>query len=210
MDNVSTEQKFATFRSISELSNVDILQDFLEKNMKRHSCAMLHDEDDWKVILSDLFLAEGVLVLEMGTNQEMKAMMLAVVTDSQLRVLEYVGRDEDYKFLAGCALTSLNLPENTEVFISRISSQVRVLNVERSLALYAQEYPDVCMQIRVVGDDSILENNGTYRLEGGVCVKIPMESCCTECIQADCIKSINELSEWLFADGLPHMSLMLN
>ena len=210
VDDVTTGQQITVFRSMSELENVDTLQDFLEKNMKLHSCAMLHDEDDWKVVLSDLFLAEGVLVVEKGTNQEIKAMMLAVVADSQLRVLEYVGREEDYKLLVGCAFTSLNLPQNTDVFISRTSSQVRVLNVERSLTLYAQEHPDVCMKIRVVGDDCILENNGIYRLEGGVCVKMPMGSCCAECIQADHIKSIKELSEWLFADGLPHMSLMLN
>lgn len=85
-----------------------------------------------------------------------------------------------------------------------IPSMLRIINAHQALELYAKSHVDKVANILVTDDDDIPYNNAYYILKNGH-VKKTSEPC-----KSAMRLSIKELAEFLFADKLGEMNLMLN
>lgn len=183
----------------------------LEKALSQRPGSVLHTADDFAVVLDDLFLAGGAVGVRKDAAGRVAALLLAFPCGNRLCIQESCAPSAASEaVLVEAMLRTFDLPAGAPVQYPVNAAQVRVLNVEKSLSLLAASQPELKAVVRIVGDETILANNGFYRVQDGRCCKIPSPSCCTESLRADRILHIGQLPELLFGEVWPRLSLMLN
>ena len=80
---------------------------------------------------------------------------------------------------------------------------VRVINVMKTLELYAAAHRELTLSLRITGDDHLCENNGCYAIKDGTVCR----STCN--IDGFTPLTINQLSELLFKEAPLEMPLVL-
>lgn len=185
--------------------NPDV-QQYINEKLSQKEAAVLHPENDFKVIMGDLALAKGQVVSVLKDNRII-ATAITWSKDQSTYINELLADSEEAK----CEILHYLFQQGTnEILITQASSKdegeplgmLRIIDVKEVLDIYAQANPDKNMDFNIT-DDLIKDNEGYYRIEKGVCLKEQLKEGIKE-------KSLIELTQELFTPLSPHMSLMLN
>lgn len=180
---------------------------FFNAQMQLRSCCIQHTSDDFEVILADLSLSGGACWM-VKEGERLCGVICCVPHVHHVEVKEMLlvaGASSD----AALALLAAQYGKDTIETITPSSAthelgMARVIHAEACLRLYAQMHPQDAHTLYVYGDEGIPENNGCYRIEGGMCRRLSeTPSTCT-------VYTIPELTRWLLRGETPYMSLMLN
>lgn len=187
---------------------------YLAERLRRMQGAVVHSLEDMDVVFEALFLEGGcVVVAECCGEVVGVAMAVSGAGSKTMTVIELQAETVAVERLLCCkAAQALDVPADGMVvpYVSTYDVQMRIIRVPEVLQAVAAAHPDMTCSIRIVGDDVIPENNGVYRIEGGGCRYLGVPDCCAECVCVDKIMDVVQLSEWVFDDGAPYLSMMLN
>jgi len=210
--NTNHSDESITLKSINHFSPT-AWQYLYHKQVSR-PCCVLHTEENFRVIVSDLQLSGGKIHL-LYHKESIKGIAMAYPTSnpkalligeiaassnkSRNQLLQAICLQEKVDELKvmlppaeapGCPTTSLGM--------------ARILRAEPMLQLYAAAHPERQINIKL-SDKELPENNGYYHIEQGECRK-------SERQPAICYKPLSaaELTAMLLLDEQPYMSLMLN
>lgn len=184
--------------------------EYFDRMMAQRTCCIQHDEKDYKVILEDLELSGGG-VCTAHDNNNMVGMVMVVPQGNVLHVKELFAQNEAVKesLLREAALhnhasrISLLLPP-AEGEPGKKLGMARIVYAKSVLQLYAAAHPDLELNIELT-DEQIAKNNGYFYVVNGKCMttrkRIP---------GVHLNLSIGELTQMVFKDVQPYMSLMLN
>lgn len=185
--------------------------EYLNRKLRERTCCIQHTEKDFRVILSDLQLAQGS-IYTLNNRGRIVALAVAYPTDnSQWYIGEIVSDTEGMRSLLlqricrkleVASLEILTPPVGNEA--GRPLGMARIINAKTMLHLYAAAHPEMEANIYLT-DEQVSANNGYYYLSGGKCMnsakRLP---------GSHLALTIGELTEKIFAASSPYMSLMLN
>jgi predicted acetyltransferase len=178
--------------------------DFFNEQLLKKPYAILHTEEDFKVVLGALQLEHGSLLVAF-TAEHISG--VALVT-SEGKILELLANSATER---AALLREVGLRYRLQAVtcvVEPVSAakkpfgMLRVISAEKLLKLYAATHFDCSMTINL-RDEELPENNGCYTLSQGVCAK-------SEVTQETAIWTIQQLSAFLFENTTPHVSLMLD
>lgn len=204
---------YTIYNSKNGLPEEVIVRYFAER-LGRMQGAVVHSSEDMDVVFETLFL-EGGVVVTAECCSEVVGVAIAVrgpgletmtIIESQAESIAVE------QFLCRKAAEALNVPADGMVipYVSTYDVQMRIIRIPEVLKAVAAAHLDMACSLRLVGDDAIPENNGIYRLEGGDCRFGGVPDCCAESVCVDRIMDVVQLSKWVFDDGGPYLSMMLN
>lgn len=191
-------------------NRLDEWQSYLDTRLRRVPFAFLHDADNLRAALANVFLSNGC-VAEARTDGRCCGLLIAApIADGLVMILEqFADSDDIAASLKHAARTALD--EEGVCVIQRNTVMLRVINVIEALRAYARLHPDVHMLLRITGDEHIPENNGLYALRGGLCEKVSEKDDCPENSPDSCKEiPVGSLPALLFPDKGPYLSLMNN
>ena len=185
--------------------------EYLHRKLSERSCAILHDEEDYKVILADIQLSGGCVYSALTEEVVTGIAFVEPQAGNSLRVTELIADDEEIKnSLLRKASNDFNAKRLTIIAPSgkddaeRPLGMARIIYARAILQLYAAANPKDEMNIELT-DKQLSMNNGYYYLVNGKCMttkkRLPGSH-----LQLN----ISELTEKLFSGYQPYMSLMLN
>lgn len=184
--------------------------DYLNNKNRERPCTVLHNEDDFKVILEDLALSGG-RVFTAHNDGQITGIATVEPTKTSLRVTELFADNEEIrnallkKASAEFSIDRLKIITPAEADTdARPMGMARIIYAKAILQLYAAANPTVEMNIELT-DKQLSINNGYYYLVDGKCMttkkRLPGSH-----LQLN----ISELTEKLLLSYQPYMSLMLN
>ena len=200
----------------SEKLTIKLIQDFdaevyqyFDAHQRLRNCALLHTQEDFKVICADLSLAQsGVFVI----YQDDTIVGLSIAYDRAefIEINELMADKLEYEQALYAAIQDKfegkKLIRYTRANNHNYSplGMARIINAPQVLQDYAHAFPDKEMRIHLI-DNQIESNNHCYHLLGGksLIVENPKE---TEYATMD----ISTLCKELFTPLHPYMNLMLN
>jgi len=194
---------------------------FFDKKMKERPCCIQHSQDDFNVILDDLYLAEGKLFVS-RLNGEITGLAFCYAIEKVLHVPELFFDNESVRdTLLFSAAKQMNVKD-----ISCITPAIdetgdtlgmaRIVDAERMLQIYAVQHPELEISFNLK-DKFIEKNNAFFSMKSG---KIRKEG-----IKEDYLElTIQQLTQALLGYKIkdlpkelhilpkqtPYMSLMLN
>ncbi|WP_455586974.1 GNAT family N-acetyltransferase [Bacteroides sp.] len=183
---------------------------YLNRKMSERPCCIQHTPTDFKVILADLKISEGILYVAI---EKEKIAGIAIVYPQKhgLEINELFAETKEIEEALLCQiqqeagtdeLTILTPPmaDNEQ----RVLGMARIIDAKTILQLYATFYPDVEMNIELT-DKMLVSNNGHYYLCKGKCM-FSKERLPGSHLQL----TIEELCEKIITPLRPYMSLMLD
>lgn len=203
---------------------LDKLYRFFDTCLRRRSCCMVHERNDFEVICSDIRLDGGEVVALADEVEELSALAFAVPHDGRTVVKELLAVDDTAREAAlhevsrvfpDAPVVVLTPPGEGRGTLQRMG-MMRIVDVSAMLSIVAQNYPALRAVVRVT-DPILPANNGLYRLVDGGC-RQDSADCGTMC---DLDVGVAELAVILFGDSRqsslinfpsvrPYMSLMLD
>lgn len=180
---------------------------YFSRKMSERPCCVLHSEEDFDVVLADLYLSEGSLWVA-RRDGAVTGLAFCVPTPDICRIGEcladtpavartLVNRACEHTFMQEAECLHPVAPDEA----GRPLGMLRIIRVADVLALHARTHPDVEACWRIT-DPDIPENNVCIRLSQGTATPAaPDEGIPT---------GIGELAARLWRDERPYMSLMLN
>lgn len=209
--DTDSESVIYVYRSRPDAATEQSWQRCLDAALRRRPGTVLHDAEDFAVVMADNFQCGGGVCAMTGADGETQALLVVRQEADGVEVREGCAVSLPVlRRLENRAREAFGLPATAPVWWRRRAAQVRVLNVQRALELKAAAAPELSLTVRVVGDEVLPENNGFYRLANGICTRVPAPMCCSESLSADVIRHVSELPAWLFAGAWPRLSLMLD
>ena len=178
--------------------------DFFNDQLLKKPYAILHTEEDFKVVLGALHLENGS-VLVVFTAEQISG--VALVT-SEGKILELLANSATER---AALLREVGARYDLEVVTCLVEAvgaakkpfgMLRVISAEKLLKLYAATHFDCSMTIHL-RDEELPENNGCYTLSQGVCAK-------SEVTPETTAWTMQQLATFLFENSTPHVSLMLD
>ncbi|HIZ27028.1 MAG TPA: GNAT family N-acetyltransferase [Candidatus Barnesiella merdipullorum] len=199
----------------------DELYRFFDAQMRRRSCCLLHEPDDFEVICGDNRLDGGEVVALANEVGELSALAFVVPHDDRTVVKELLAVSDEahdaalheaMRLFPGVPLTVMAPPESEEGSLQRVG-MMRIVDVPAMLSAVAQNHPGLQVVVRVT-DPLLPGNDGAYRLGDGECRCVETDSC-------DLDVDVAELALVIFGDShqaslidfpsmRPYMSLMLD
>ncbi len=181
---------------------------YFNEKMSERPCCIQHTEEDFRVIMEDLKQGGGHLYIAREADH-LVGMAFTIAEGDTLRVLECLSDNvEVQNALVRKAACEQSCSQVRAVAFppacGRYLGMARVLNVFELLHLWAKQHPTESWYVQVEGDEAIPENNGCYTVERGVCRR------CHSPWHTYQRYSIAELTQALFENERPFMSLMLN
>lgn len=180
---------------------------YFSRKMAERPCCVLHSEEDFGVVLADLYLSEGSLWVA-RRDGTVTGLAFCVPTPDVCRIGEcladtpavvrtLVNRACEHTFMQEAECLHPVAPDEA----GRPLGMLRIIRVADVLALHARTHPDAEACWRIT-DPDIPENNVCIRLSQGTATPAaPDEGIPT---------GIGELAARLWSDERPYMSLMLN
>ena len=180
---------------------------YFSRKMSERPCCVLHSEEDFGVVLADLYLSEGSLWVA-RRDGTVTGLAFCVPTPDICRIGEcladtpavartLVNRACEHTFMQEAECLHPVAPDEA----GRPLGMLRIIRVADVLALHARTHPDAEACWRIT-DPDIPENNVCIRLSQGTATPAaPDEGIPT---------GIGELAARLWSDERPYMSLMLN
>ncbi|MDE6301873.1 MAG: GNAT family N-acetyltransferase [Muribaculaceae bacterium] len=175
------EQRYTSlhaFENPEGYHDVEPSWDMFSTLERQRSGAVVHSQDDYENILTDLALSDGKALAVENSDGSM-AMIFFETTDSEIHVLDILSTDltareaalNRMRAAAGeMAVIVKAMPEGRAAQL-RSRGMVRILNVGSVLSRIAETHPDTEQVIRVT-DPIISINSGIYILKGGHCEKV--------------------------------------
>ncbi|MDR0961740.1 MAG: GNAT family N-acetyltransferase [Mediterranea sp.] len=187
--------------------------DYLMQRMRLRPCCVQHTDEELTFILDDL-RSEGCLFFSLRLGNDFTALAVGCKEEDSTDTLRLIELLADTPETAHQLLTAIS--RHTTVRRMRIHTpatadkpsfrmgSARIVNPLPLLRIYAAKYPEVRRDL-LLTDPILPQNNGYYRLADNTCEygNIP---------PSDSYETltIGELTELLFAEELPYMSLMIN
>lgn len=184
---------------------------YFSRKMAERPCCVQHSEDDFQVILADLYLSKGNLWVARWDGI-IVGLAFVVPTLNGCRITEMFADSSEVRNTLVSYACGYYHAEQAEclqpVSVGQKScplGMLRIIRLHEVLMHYATAHPeiDVCW---VVKDSDIPENDGCYRICEGMCTQldhIPVEASSM---------SISDVANVLWKEPslFPYMSLMLN
>lgn len=183
---------------------------YLNKKLSERSCCIQHTSNDFRVIMADLVISDGILFVA-RQRDKVNGIVIAYKEDNHLIINELLAdtRDvEDHllyhlKQYTGYEQIIRLLPPTEEQ--SRQSlGMARIINAKDVLQLYASAFPEKEMLLEIT-DKQLPMNNGYYQIQRGKC-----EFSTKPQTDAYIPITISELTNKILQPLHPYMSLMLN
>lgn len=193
----------------TETYEEDIFRYFSRK-MSDRPCCIQHPEADFRVILADLSVSQGLLLVA-KRQREVCGMLIAYRREPGWIVNEHFS---DHPEVDRAMLHTLKKETGATSFLRYSPSDgkmpdtpvgmIRVVQAREVLQRHASVFPELDLQIALT-DPQLSANNGFYALHKGQCTvsSEPLSDVFTE-------MSIDKLSEWVFRSRRPYMSLMMD
>jgi len=181
---------------------------YFQKRMGQRPDCVQHTWEDYQVILADLRLGGGQVFVARKEG-EIVGIAFCVEENAFPVVKEMCFDTPAVKDMLCRKILSVYGAEKL-VYIHEADASAcplgmaRVISVKRMLALYAATHPEEVFYCQMEGDEAIPENNGYYALRQGECVEGMLPHKVYE------EHTINSLTQKLFYQESPYMSLMLN
>lgn len=182
------------------------VHNYIHEKLSEKKVAVLHTEEDFKVILADLALVKGELVSVIKENN-ITATAVVWKKGRTTYINELLADSEEAKceilhYLFQQGADEIQITKSVKKEEGEPLGMLRLIDVKKVLDLYAQANPkkDICFNLT---DSLIKENEGYYLIQNGVCSKEQRKEGVEE-------KSLVQLTEKLFTPLNPYMSLMLN
>ncbi|MDD3479468.1 MAG: GNAT family N-acetyltransferase [Paludibacteraceae bacterium] len=178
--------------------------DFFNEQLLKKPYAILHTEEDFKVVLGALPLEHGQVLVAFTENH---LSGVAFVT-SEGKILELLSESPAERVALLREVGLRYRLQTVTCVVEPVSAakkpfgMLRVISAEKLLKLYAATHFDCSMTINLL-DEELPENNGCYKLSQGMCVK-------SEVTQEMPVWTIQQLTAFLFENAQPHVSLMLD
>ncbi len=182
------------------------VHNYIQEKLSKKQVAILHPEEDFKVILADLALVKGQLV---SVIKEKGIAATAVVWKKgrTTYINELLADSEEAKceilhYLFQQGTDEIQITQSVKKEEGVPLGMLRLIDVKQVLDHYAQAHPLLETHFNLT-DALITENEGYYLIRNGVCLKEERKEGIEE-------KSLVQLTEELFTPLNPYMSLMLN
>lgn len=183
---------------------------YLNKKLSERSCCIQHTSDDFRVIMTDLGISNGILVIAQKENV-INGLAIAYNVNESLIINELFAETNDIensllyylKQHSVCSQIIRLLPPNNEQ-PKQLLGMARIINAKEILKLYATAFPKEEIQIELT-DEQLSINNGYYRIHKGRC-EYSSEPLSGISIQM----SVSELTKQILQPLHPIMSLMLD
>lgn len=183
---------------------------YLNRKLSEQSCCIQHISDDFRVIMTDLGISDGILVIAKQENV-INGLAIAYNADESLIINELFAETKDiensllYYLQQHCVHSQIIrlLPPNNEQ-PQQSFGMARIINPKEILQLYASAFPKEEMQIELT-DEQLSMNNGYYLIHKGKC-EYSNEPLPGTSIQMN----ISELTNKILQPLHPIMSLMLD
>ena len=188
--------------------NVEVYH-YFDTHQRLRNCALLHTQEDFKMICADLSLANnGIFVAYQG--DAIVGLSIAYDRNELIEINELMADSQD---IEGSLYAAINKMFEGKKLIRYSPSEghnniplgmARIINAPKVLQEYAEAFPNKEMRIRLI-DAQIESNNHYFHLQGGKSLIIENQIE-TEYTTMD----ISTLCEMLFTPLHPYMNLMLN
>lgn len=183
---------------------------YLNRKLSERPCSIQHTSDDFRIIMTDLGISDGILVIA-GQENRINGLAIANNGDGSLVINELLA---DSKDIENQLLYYLKQQSEHEQIIRLFPSNneqsqhsfgmARIINAKEVLQLYAATFPELIMRFELT-DNQLPINNGYYHIQEGKC------EFSTERLPEVSIRmSISELTNELLQPLHPYMSLMLD
>jgi hypothetical protein len=181
---------------------------YLNERMARRRCCVLHTEEELAFIVDDI-LTDGGWLYTLSRERDMVALAIGFTDGNELVLKELLADTEEAR------QTLLGLigaeQQATKAVVTTPSADAatpamgmaRIVNPLPLLQLYAAAHPEQERHLSIF-DPLLTANNGFYDLADGECSYGDEPSADDYYDEL----SIGELTDWLFADEHPCMSLM--
>ena len=177
------------------------------QKMSERPCCVLHSEEDFHVVLADLYLSKGALWVA-RRGHDVTGLAFCVPGDAVCHINECLTDQPSVTcalIKTACERTFSGQAECLHPVCGhgerRRLGMLRIVHAEKILSLYACSHPEADVCWRII-DPDIPENNETFRLTQGRCRK--------ESTDNGAPMHIKKLAYTLWASECPYMSLMLN
>ncbi len=183
---------------------------YLNRKLSERSCCIQHTSDDFRVIMTDLGISDGILVIAKQENV-INGLAIAYNADENLIINELFAETKDIEnsllyYLQQHSvcnqiirLLPLNYEQSQQSF-----GMARIINAKEVLQLYATTFPELNMKFELT-DNQLSINNGYYHIQKGEC-----EFSTEQLPEVSIRMSISDLTNKLLQPLHPYMSLMLN
>jgi predicted acetyltransferase len=187
----------------------DVYQFFNVKMHKRDFCVQ-HSEEDMEVIEQDMKIDDGtVFAAYREANIVGEAFVYKI--DDVLQIEEILADTNKVKHELIQAVREIDPEAKVKLMTPAIDKSesyrkgmIRVVSAPKAIQLYAAHHPDLIMNI-AVNDEFLSSNNSYYYLYKGKCM-VTKEKLPGKFIRFN----MTELSQFLFKDLHPYMSLMMD
>lgn len=181
---------------------------YFDSRLRERKSCILHPEEDFDIIMDDLKLGGGKLLVARAEGG-IVGMSFTVEDGGTLYVKELLADNDVVKDALLYEAAQIYKVRAVEYLIpASVNPQylgmARVIDAEHLLRLFAAEYPQLEMYLRIEGDDVIPENNGYYTVKDGVCLRDRIQG---KEYRTHTLASFTRL---LLEAEHPYMSLMLN
>lgn len=183
---------------------------YLNRKLSERPCCIQHTEEDFRVIMTDLAVSNGVLFVA-RLQDKINGAAIAYKAKDKVIINELLAdcKDAEHSLLyhirqhlGSSNMIQLMPPDNQ--YPQQALGMARIINAKEVLQLYASAFPEDEMQIEL-SDKQLTANNGYYYLCKGKCMYSPDRLPGTH-IQMN----INELTDRILQPLSPYMSLMMN
>jgi predicted acetyltransferase len=186
--------------------------DYFNRKMAERLCCIQHTKADFGVVLAYLFLSKGNLFFAVRQRErKIEGIAFAVAERETWHVNELFAESPEIEneLLRQTAikckcnrLTVISPPENlSEAFPLGMA---RIIDAKGVLSLFAAVHPEIEMNIELY-DATLCVNNGYYYLRHSRCTVSK-----NKLAEVHNQMSISQLTEMVFSDIQPYMSLMIN
>lgn len=183
---------------------------YLNRKLSERSCCIQHTSDDFRVIMTDLDISNGMLVIARQANV-INGLVIAYNTGKSLVINELFAETKDIENSLLYYLKQHNVHNRIIRLLPSNNGQsqqsfgmARIINAPKVLQLYAATFPELNMKFELT-DNQLPVNNGYYHIQKGKC------EFSTERLPETSIRmNISELTGKLLQPLHPYMSLMLN
>lgn len=187
--------------------------------LEQKPCCVQHTENDFKVILKDLFIG-GDKFLVARRNGQVKGLAFVVRDESKVTIKELLAEDKKTRDallgkaaqLFNCNKLSVVNDKSSKSGDKKPIGMIRVADVGYAMGLYAAEHPDQKLYYHVV-DKNLFFTQGHCHLEEGKCdwkLELPRLFCGARPGIVYKEIDIRDVASLIFERQAPYMNMMLD
>jgi predicted acetyltransferase len=180
---------------------------YFDQKMRERNCCIQHSFADFEIVCEDIYNSNGaVLIAE--NNSKIVGISFAIRTNGDIIITEHFAETYEISETLLKTISEKTKKENLILIEFPVENNchaigmIRIIKVETMLQLYAKAHP-ACKKTIFVNDSVISENSGCYTISNAKCQK-------TLSPDAENVWNTAQLAQFIFAEQMPYMSLMMN